>query len=88
MLSSLRRRRNKAAIPRIPRKRPPMRSQVPALTRCLAWDSADATGRSAMGTVGTAEFAEETSPDAGGAGGRFVDESFGAVAAAAAGAAL
>jgi hypothetical protein len=88
MLSSLRRRRNKAAMPRIPTQRPPIRSQVPALIRCLVWVSADATGRSAIGTVGTAEFAEEIAPADGGAGG-FAEESLAAVAAvAAAGAAL
>ena len=63
-----------------------MSSKDPALTPCRASASADpCTGRSAIGTVGTAESAEEVTPDAGGGGGGFVEESLAAVAAAAAG---
>ena len=72
-------------MPRIPRASPPSKSQAPAVIPCRASVSLEpCTGRSPIGTVGTAESAEESAPDAGGGGG---EDSLGAVAAAA-GAAL
>ena len=81
MLSSRRRRRSIAAMPSIPRASPPIRSQAPAVIPCPASVAFEAcTGRSAIGTVGTAESAEEATPDAGGG---VVEDSLAAAAAGA-----
>ena len=67
-------------MPRIPRATPPIRSHAPAVIPCRASDSfEDWTGRSPIGTVGTAESAEESAPEAGGG---VVGDSLAAVAAA------